>query len=88
MSENYSLELCEEKHKRLDERIDTHDKRLNDHSGRIDKLEQRGASVDAKIENLCEQLKSLTATLKWFIGLLVGSFVAFFFYAVQHNLFK
>lgn len=88
MSENYSLELCEEKHKRLNERLDTQDKRLNDQSGRIDRLEQRGASVDAKIENLCEQLKSLTATLKWFMGLLIGSFAAFFFYAVGKGLFK
>lgn len=70
------------------DKLETHDRRLNDHSGRLDRLEQKGASVDVRIENLCEQLQSLTTTLKWFIGLLVGSFVAFFFYAVQHNLFK
>ena len=70
------------------DKLDTHERMLNDHSGRIDKLEQRGARVDEKIDNLCQQLSSLTSTLKWFIGLLVGSFVSFFFYAVQHNLFK
>lgn len=70
------------------DKLDTHERRLNDHSGRIDKLEQRGAAVDTKIDSLCQQLQSLTITLRWFIGLLVGSFVAFFFYAVQHNIFK
>ena len=70
------------------DKLDTHETRLNNHSGRLDKLEQRGAAVDTKIDSLCQQLQSLTTTLRWFIGLLVGSFVAFFFYAVQHNLFK
>lgn len=88
MSENYSLELCEEKHKRLDERLDTHDKRLNNHADRLDKLEQDNVGLKAEIKNLCDNLKSLTAVMKWFIGLMVGSFVAFFFYAIQHNLFK
>lgn len=72
----------------IKDKLETHERRLNDHAGRIDKLEQRGASVDVKIENLCQQLQSLTTTLRWFIGLLLGSFVAFFFYAVQHNTFK
>ena len=81
-------ELCAEKHKQIDESLGRHEDRLNGHSGRLDKLEQRGAAVDTKIDNLCEQLKNLTTTLKWFIGLLVGSFVAFFFYAIQQNIFK
>jgi len=65
-----------------------HDRRLNNHAERIDKLEQRGATVDAKIEGLCEKIDGLVTTMRWFIGLLVGSFVAFFFYAAQKNFFK
>jgi chromosome segregation ATPase len=72
----------------IKDKLETHEKRLNDHSDRLDRLEQKEASVDAKIENLCQQLQSLTTTLRWFIGLLMGSFVAFFFYAVQHNILK
>ncbi len=81
-------EVIQEKIYQLKDTDELHNKRLNDHSKRLDCLEQRGAAVDQKIDNLCEQLKNLTTTLRWFIGLLVGSFVAFFFYAVQNNIFK
>ncbi|AJD30233.1 hypothetical protein FDE98_02380 [Clostridium sporogenes] len=82
------LKVCEEKHKRLEEKINVHDTRLNDHAGRIDKLEQNQSRVDVKIENLCEQIKQLVSVLKWYIGVSVGALISFFFYAIQHNLFK
>lgn len=84
----YNESLCLERHKSIHEKMEIQDKRLNDHSGRIDKLEQRGAGVDAKIENLCEQIKSLVSIMKWFLGTLAGALVSFFFYAVQNNIFK
>ena len=87
MSE-YNESLCKERHKAINDKMEVHDRRLNDHSGRIDKLEQRGAGVDAKIENLCEQIKSLVSIMKWFLGTLAGALIGFFFYAIQHNLFK
>jgi peptidoglycan hydrolase CwlO-like protein len=81
-------ELCTERHKRIDEKLDTLNKRVNNHSERLDRIEQAQSEFRIEIKNLCEDLKSLTSVLKWFIGLLVGSFVAFFFYAVQNNIFK
>lgn len=84
----YNEDLCLERHKATNDKIEIHDRRLNDHSSRIDKLEQRGASVDTKIENLCEQIKSLVSIMKWFLGTTAGALVSFFFYAVQNNLFK
>ena len=80
--------ICIEKHKSVSEKLDTHENRLNGHSTRLDKLEQSSAELKNEIKNLCKQLESLTSILKWFIGLLVGSFIAFFFYAVQNNIFK
>ncbi|WP_434303953.1 hemolysin XhlA family protein [Clostridium botulinum] len=82
------LKVCEEKHKRLEEKIDVHDIRLNDHGKRIDKIEQNQSKIDTKIENLCDQLKQLVSVLKWYIGLSVGALVSFFFYAVQYGIFK
>lgn len=82
------LKVCEEKHKRLEEKISVHDIRLNDHGKRIDKIEQNQSKIDTKIENLCDQLKQLVSVLKWYIGLSVGALVSFFFYAIQHNIFK
>lgn len=81
-------EVCKEIHKRIEEKFNTHEIRINNHSERIDKMEQRGASVDAKIENLCEQIKSLVSIMKWFLGTLAGALIGFFFYAIQNNLFK
>ncbi|APC85766.1 hemolysin XhlA family protein [Clostridium botulinum] len=82
------LKVCEEKHKRIEEKINVHDIRLNDHSKRIDKIEQSQSRTDAKMENLCDQLKQLVSVLKWYVGLTVGGLVSFFLYAIQHNIFK
>ncbi|MBV4417345.1 hemolysin XhlA family protein [Clostridium tyrobutyricum] len=86
MSENYDSELCVEKHRRVDARLNLHDKRLNDHSDRLDKLEQRGAKVDEKVEHLCDQIKSLVSTLKWGMGLLGASFLGLFIYLLELHL--
>ena len=68
--------------------LDTHDKRLNNHSERLDKLEQEGAALKMEIKNLCENLKSLTAVMKWFIGIWVTTLLGFFIYVVQNNILK
>lgn len=72
----------------IEHQIEVHDKRINNHSERLDRLEQEGATLKAEIKNLCENLKQLTTVMKWFIGLLIGSFVGFFFYAIQQEIFK
>ncbi|WP_034438842.1 hemolysin XhlA family protein [Clostridium ihumii] len=64
------------------------EKRTNNHGERLDKIEQDNASLKTEIKNLCENLKQLTIVMKWFIGLLVGAFVSFFFYAIQSGLFR
>lgn len=68
--------------------IATHEKRLNKYGERIDKLEQDSASYKVEIKNLCDTIKQLTSTLKWFIGLMAGGFASFFFYAIQQGIFK
>ena len=88
MNENYDAKLCEEKNKRVDERLDTHDTRLNSHSQRLDKLEQNDIENRTEIKNLCEQIKSLVSTMKWFMGIIITAFIGFFFYAIQTHLFK
>ena len=71
-------ELCLEKHKRLDEKLEVHDTRLNNHSERLDKLEQDNASFKAELKNLCDNLKQLTSVLKGLIGLGATTLVGFF----------
>ncbi|GAA0717297.1 hemolysin XhlA family protein [Clostridium malenominatum] len=69
-------------------KVSEHDKRIELHDKRLDKLEHYKSKTEAKIESLCEQITSLVVTMRWFIGLLVGSFASFFFYSIQQGLFK
>jgi|LSQX01.2.fsa_nt_gb hypothetical protein len=85
---NPDTDICLEKHKRIDEKLNIHEKRLDKHSDRLDKLEQYQSRTEAIIKNLCEKIDSLVTTMRWFIGLLVGAFVTFFFYVVQRGVFK
>ena len=80
--------VCDERHKRIDEILDTQDRRLNSHSERLDKIEYVNGRLEERLDGLIDKLGTLNTTLKWFIGLLIGAFVSFFFYAVQQGLFK
>ncbi|MGG7176189.1 hemolysin XhlA family protein [Clostridium paraputrificum] len=72
----------------LKEKLFNYDKRIDNHGDRIDKLEQENVGLKMEIKNLCENIKQLTSTMKWFITALGGALVSFFFYAVQSNIFK
>ena len=80
--------LCAEKHKSIDAKLEIHEKRINNHGDRLDNIEVLSSRLDERLANLVTKLGDLTTTIRWFIGLLVGSFVAFFFYAIQQGLFK
>lgn len=77
-----------EHEKHIGYRLDVHERRLNNHSERLDRIELTSGRLEERLNNLILQLENLNKTMKWFIGLLVGSFVAFFFYAIQNRLFN
>ena len=79
--------LCEAKHKRLDEKIGVHERRINNHSERLDRIELANGRLEERLNSLIAQLENLNKTMKWFMGLLLGGIVSFFFYAVQQGLF-
>ncbi len=85
---DYNESLCKERHKRTDEKIAIHETRINNHSGRIDTLEQHRSAADVEIKNLIKEIGSLVTIVRWFIGMFVGAFVSFFFYAAQAGLIK
>ncbi|MGL4108310.1 hemolysin XhlA family protein [Clostridium sp. LP20] len=70
------------------DKLETHDKRLNDHSERIKKLENGKAATDVQMINLCEKLEKQTKSINWLIGLMASSLLGFFFYAVQQGILK
>lgn len=78
--------LSSDKH--IEYRLDVHDKRLNNHSERLDRIELTSGRLEERISSLIKQLENLNKTMKWFITVIVGAFISFFFYAVQQGLFK
>jgi uncharacterized coiled-coil protein SlyX len=56
--------LCEERHKNVDSRLDTHENRLNGQDNRIDKIENNQIRSEVMIQNLCEQIKALVGLVK------------------------
>lgn len=70
------------------DKLETHERRINNHSERLDKLEQDGRELKTELKNLCENLKSLTNMMKWSIGAMGGALISFFFYAIQTGIFN
>lgn len=80
--------ICDERHKRIDEKLEAHDKRLNNHGERLDRIEIANSKLEERLDNLIKQIAQLNSTLKWFMGIMVGAFISFFFYAAQRGLIK
>lgn len=67
----YDEKLCNEKHKTIDEKLEDHEKRLNNHSGRLDKLEQDNVEHKTDIRNLIKKMDDFISTIKWGLGIFV-----------------
>ncbi len=80
--------VCDERHNQINYRLDVHEKRLNNHSERLDRIELVSGKLEERLNNLIQQLENLNKTMKWFITVIVGAFISFFFYAVQQGLFR
>jgi len=80
--------VCDERHNQINYRLDVHEKRLNSHSERLDRIELASGRLEERLNNLISQLENLNRTMKWFITAIVGAFISFFFYAVQQGLFR
>lgn len=77
-------DLCKHKHERVDEILDNHDSRLNDHDRRIDLLEQFQSRSEVQIMNLCKEIESLVSTIKWSMGVLITSLLGFVIWYIQN----
>lgn len=67
----------------IEEKIETHERRINKHGEILDRLEQDNASFKTELKNLCDNLKSLTSVMKWFIGIWVTTLLGFFIYSIE-----
>lgn len=67
--------------------VGTHEKRINDHGERLDKLELQSGRLEERIVALCDKLEVQTKAINWLIGLEVTALVGFFMFVVQHGIF-
>ena len=67
----------------IEDKLKTHGKRLDNHGLRLDKLEQDAVEFKTEIKNLCDNLKTFTSVLKWFIGIWVTTLLGFFIYSIE-----
>ncbi|SMB95296.1 Haemolysin XhlA [Desulfonispora thiosulfatigenes DSM 11270] len=80
--------ICTEKHRRVDECLALHTQRLNNHSERLDRMEVFSSRLEERLDGLIKQLGRLNSNMMWFMGLILGGIVSFFFYALQNGLIK
>ncbi|MBF7097570.1 hemolysin XhlA family protein [Alkalibacter mobilis] len=81
MENNYA---CKEKHENINRTLEQHERRMNKHGERIDKIEQFQSRTETKIENLCEQIRSLVSTIRWALGVGLTTLLGFFIWYVQN----
>lgn len=75
--------VCEEKHKQIDKQFEVNSTRLNNHSERIDKLEQFRSSTETEMRNLVEQIKALVSTIKWMMSSTIVLLAGFLIWYIQ-----
>ncbi|MEG1185313.1 MAG: hemolysin XhlA family protein [Eubacterium sp.] len=63
--------------------VETHEKRLNDHSERLDDLEKQNATMTERVNNLCEKLETQTKSIDKLTYCILGALASFFFYMIQ-----
>lgn len=78
--------VCNERHERIDARLGDHDETLKDHGEKIGGLEVGRVKNETNIENICKNLGNLTKGIWGLTIVLAGSFISFFFYAVQNHI--
>lgn len=75
--------ICSEKHKRVDERLNHHEKWLGDHEGKIDRLDRSDATNTEAIGSLCKQLGSQTNAIWGLVSTIAVSLFGFFVWYIQ-----
>lgn len=88
MGEVVSRELCDKEHKRVNERLDHHERWLGEHEGKIDKLDRSDAKNATEIANLANSLRGQTKAIWGLVSMVAASLLGFFFYIIERGVFK
>lgn len=77
-------QVCELKHKHIDERLQEHDKVLKEHGTAIQKLDRSNATNTEAIRNLCKQIKGLVNAVWGLVVTLLSTGISFFIWYTQN----
>ena len=81
-------ELCQEKHKAIEEKFNRHEKWLGEHEGKLDVLNRNDARNSQALEDLASKIGGQTKAIWGLVSIFATALVGFFFYAVQAKLLK
>ena len=57
------MDVCKEKHKRIDEKFDTQERRLNDHGDRLDIIDKKIVAQEKDTTHLQDAMKALKVSI-------------------------
>ncbi|WP_099950615.1 hemolysin XhlA family protein [Ezakiella peruensis] len=77
---------CEIYRDRVNERLQIQDKRLDNHSERLDKLENYKYMIDERINNLIAKMDDLMGTMKWLTRGVGTAIIGLIVYIIQQFL--
>ncbi|MFL0197019.1 hemolysin XhlA family protein [Clostridium sp. WILCCON 0269] len=80
MSECYDAELCGEKHKTLDNKVDDHETWLKKHDDEISAIKQDNRENHTEIKNLIKKMDTFITVIMWGLGIFVT--VSLFFIGI------
>lgn len=74
---------CETYRKNVEEKIQAHDKRLDNHSSRLDELEHYRYTIDERISNLTQKVDEIAQSVKHFTNLVIGAWIGLIIFLIQ-----
>ena len=77
---------CEIYRDRMNERLNIQDKRLDNHSERLDVLENYKYMIDERINNLIAKMDDLMGTMKWLTRGVGTAIIGLIVYIIQQFL--
>lgn len=77
---------CEIYRDRVNERLNVQDKRLDNHSERLDVLENYKYMIDERINNLIAKMDDLMGTMKWLTRGVGTAIIGLIVYIIQQFL--
>ena len=88
MDDKYNKGLCEEIHGQVKEKLDLHDKRLNNHGDDIDNIKGIENRHDQQIITILKKMDDIIGQNRWFIGIVIVQLLGFFFFTIEKLIFK